>query len=714
MPDAGVTVSQRRRVLRWSCRPAGTTAPAPATRAPTSTRSRRRARTATRPTTCSPRCTCRPTGNAIPVSREWINLFPTGAPLDWSSFEITKFGQPPEYADADATGVLGDKQVGDLLVAGDQQLLLTDTGPRELSDFAAQRLPQRHRPTAIRRGAEGRRRPAAGARGESDPPDDTALAAGGTAAGADPRAVRAADRRARGGRRSSQLAAPGTELDDESPRRRRAVPARRTRSSPPGRGAYVLSGGWSDTDQGSPFVIDSKGRANPLVGDDAAELLGYGGYPRAGRPRHLGQALRLRGQPLPRRRAVAARARRTRTRAPEVARWSPRSSSAARRRPWSSAPPRRTPSTTRARASTRRRRRATPGAASAPYDLLGIDAGPGPGRALRPGGGAGAGRGRRAPACCGGAAIPVAPVASTWRVRAASSPTRRAPRSPGLIAGAARADGQPVGIAPAAEIVDVRVYTDRDSDEAREQPSTPALASGLTWVAEHARGARHQGRRRPVRRARQPASCAGGQGRAGAGASWWSPPPVTARTDGHRRSPPTSTTRRRRARTRPRCSSPPATRRWSAVNATGAGDPAGAVGSRGQELAHDGRRADVRRRVLRPQRPHLPGPARPPPVPPRRGRRRARAAVAALPGRASRRRSWPGWSTPPTAPPTTPRRSPAPAWSSPRGAHPTSRPTRPARVERTVARRRRHRGPPRPSPPTTCSPAPATTPCGGA
>ena len=46
-----------------------------------------------------------------------------------------------------------------------------------------------------------------------------------------------------------------------------------------GRGAYVLSGGWSDTDQGSPFVIDSKGRANPLVGDDAAGLLGYGGYP---------------------------------------------------------------------------------------------------------------------------------------------------------------------------------------------------------------------------------------------------------------------------------------------------------------------------------------------------------------------------------------------------------------------------------------------------
>ena len=46
-----------------------------------------------------------------------------------------------------------------------------------------------------------------------------------------------------------------------------------------GRGAYVLSGGWEDTDHGSPFVIDAKGSANPLVGDDAAEQLGYGSYP---------------------------------------------------------------------------------------------------------------------------------------------------------------------------------------------------------------------------------------------------------------------------------------------------------------------------------------------------------------------------------------------------------------------------------------------------
>ena len=46
-----------------------------------------------------------------------------------------------------------------------------------------------------------------------------------------------------------------------------------------GRGAYVLSGDWQDTDQGSPYLVDGKGRANPLLGDDAAERLGYAGYP---------------------------------------------------------------------------------------------------------------------------------------------------------------------------------------------------------------------------------------------------------------------------------------------------------------------------------------------------------------------------------------------------------------------------------------------------
>ncbi len=43
----------------------------------------------------------------------------------------------------------------------------------------------------------------------------------------------------------------------------------------PGRGAYVLSGEWTDTNQGLPYLIDTKGKAYTLVGAGAANQLGY-------------------------------------------------------------------------------------------------------------------------------------------------------------------------------------------------------------------------------------------------------------------------------------------------------------------------------------------------------------------------------------------------------------------------------------------------------
>lgn len=59
----------------------------------------------------------------------------------------------------------------------------------------------------------------------------------------------------------------------------------------------------------------------------------------------------------------------------------------------------------------------------------------------------------------------------------------------GIIAGAPLPDGSPVGIAPGARIVDVRVYDSRDPQPDRgEQPVTPAsVAAGLDWVARFAR-----------------------------------------------------------------------------------------------------------------------------------------------------------------------------------------------------------------------------------
>jgi membrane-anchored mycosin MYCP len=62
----------------------------------------------------------------------------------------------------------------------------------------------------------------------------------------------------------------------------------------------------------------------------------------------------------------------------------------------------------------------------------------------------------------------------------------------GLIAGAPRAEGKPVGVAPGAEIVDVRVYdTLSPQDPDTEDGVTNAgVVEGLEWVADHAAGLR--------------------------------------------------------------------------------------------------------------------------------------------------------------------------------------------------------------------------------
>jgi type VII secretion protein EccB len=211
------------------------------------------------------------TGDAIPVSRDWINLFPTGAPLDWETFGITGYGETPDYASADVAGIIGDHKIGEVLSAGDQQLLLTDTGPVELDPFQA----------VVYSNVVA--------------PDNTVVA---------PQPVEAAPRVPRGDQvlvdagwprtvPEDSIDAPCAELEataGESPQVQlrvlaesaEAVTVEAGKKEPvvdAGRGAYVLSGGWSSPAEGAPFFIDSKGRANPLVGDGVADALGYGDYP---------------------------------------------------------------------------------------------------------------------------------------------------------------------------------------------------------------------------------------------------------------------------------------------------------------------------------------------------------------------------------------------------------------------------------------------------
>jgi type VII secretion protein EccB len=206
---------------------------------------------------------------AIEVPREWLNLFPTGDPLDWSSFQLDRFGEEPSKPLPDDGH---DVRVGELLAIDDgSYFLMTDSGPVKLNDFEAgvyrniitpkdkiptvtelasvpnadfgdQILTESHWPSGIDQQILGE-------------PCAQLTAAAGKA----PRV---------------QLTSPGDTTavgDVEVGKDDQVVDA--------GRGAYVLSGDWTDRDSGLPFVIDSKGQAYPLVGQGTADLLGYGDHP---------------------------------------------------------------------------------------------------------------------------------------------------------------------------------------------------------------------------------------------------------------------------------------------------------------------------------------------------------------------------------------------------------------------------------------------------
>jgi type VII secretion protein EccB len=205
--------------------------------------------------------------NAVEVPRDWILLFPVAAPLDWKAFDLDGFGDPPNEPLPDDAA---KAKVGDLLQTADgDSFLVTRSGPVKLTDFAAQVYLNIVLPNdELARSIPVSRAPSVGFG------DDEFLAA--TEWPTDPPEVLAADpcaqlTAARGEAPVAQLVAPGPSS---------AVGATGAGDEDvvvdPGRGAYVLSGGWSGSAEGaSPYVVDAKGRANPLIGADAATQLGY-------------------------------------------------------------------------------------------------------------------------------------------------------------------------------------------------------------------------------------------------------------------------------------------------------------------------------------------------------------------------------------------------------------------------------------------------------
>lgn len=207
--------------------------------------------------------------SAPSVPRAWLNLFPDGGALDWSSFTIAGLGQRPSVWDDPKAGVPAGARVGDVVVdpAG-KAVVLTADGPAELDPFAAAvythtRLPGGREPRVFEQSSlpdlEYARPPYAGAHWPTDvlnplPTEPCAQLV------TDPDAAPVV-----------QLAhSPGEDYAAGS-----VAPRESEVTVDPGRGAYVLSGSWAQRRVGEPVVIDAKGRVNPLEGADTAGQLGY-------------------------------------------------------------------------------------------------------------------------------------------------------------------------------------------------------------------------------------------------------------------------------------------------------------------------------------------------------------------------------------------------------------------------------------------------------
>jgi len=211
---------------------------------------------------------------AVAVPEDWLQLFPAGGELGWSSFGIAGPGTKPS---ADAESYPADARVGDYWVDGDEGLVITDQGLMRLSPFALQvyrfsSVPARKpgRPATQPRELDG----PAPLTGETTRtyldaswPDRTLDQVSG-----DPCALLVAD----------PDGVPGVELvadPGDSVSAATLDPLVVDYSIEDGRGAFVRSGDWDDSTSQSSFVVDPRGTAYSLEDAETIGKLGYDEVP---------------------------------------------------------------------------------------------------------------------------------------------------------------------------------------------------------------------------------------------------------------------------------------------------------------------------------------------------------------------------------------------------------------------------------------------------
>jgi len=204
--------------------------------------------------------------DAVPVTSDWLSLWPVGGALEWSSFGIEGAGEPVSYSGG-GSGIPAGARVGDIVTTSSESVVLAPDGPQRLTPFAL----------AVLRNSLIDGRPA---RELSSTTIEVAHEPLGTAA-AWPATTLAV---AHGEHCAELVAAPGAApivalgVVPVPAASSASVPAgRRAVSVSTGGGAVVLSAGWEATGEGSPYLIDGDGTGHPLQGDDAVEHLGFGG-----------------------------------------------------------------------------------------------------------------------------------------------------------------------------------------------------------------------------------------------------------------------------------------------------------------------------------------------------------------------------------------------------------------------------------------------------
>jgi type VII secretion protein EccB len=205
--------------------------------------------------------------DATKVTTEWLALWPIGGALEWETFGIAGAGSPAGYAGG-ASGIPRAARVGDIVTTPGESVVLAEQGPRPLDAFAVAVLRNATIDGQPVRELEADRIGVARLSSDLNAhwPETTLTHVRGeycaelrTDAGEVPVVALGVT--------------PGSTASSlDVPPRQRAV------TVTAGGGAYVLSGSWADTDDGSPYLVDSNGVTYPLVGPDAADNLGFEGF----------------------------------------------------------------------------------------------------------------------------------------------------------------------------------------------------------------------------------------------------------------------------------------------------------------------------------------------------------------------------------------------------------------------------------------------------